>query len=166
MSRLASSLRGIIAQRLVRRICDNCEVEHQPSHDELFWLGHIDNNLDNVTFKRGKGCQKCNHTGYRGRMGVFELLELTDPMMNALKAGDTVAFGEHALRSPGYKPLSHVALTYAKMGLTTVEEVLKLVEMVAELPQNDEQEEQSAKRDSDTNGNAGGGLSLEDIPDA
>lgn len=96
---------------------------------------------------------------------MFELLELTEPMMNALKAGDTVAFGEHALRSPGYKPLSHVALTYAKMGQTTVEEVLKLVEMVAELPQSDEQDDQPAKSDSGNNGNTGG-LSLEDLPDA
>ena len=163
---VASSLRGIIAQRLIRRICDNCEVDYQPSNDELFWLGHIDSNLSAVSFKRGKGCQKCNHTGYRGRVGVFELLELTDPMMNALKAGDTVAFGEHALRSPGYKPLSHVALTYAKMGMTTVEEVLKLVEMVAELVHSEEQEEQHAKTDQDNNSNTGGGLSLEDIPDA
>lgn len=163
---VASSLRGIIAQRLVRRICDNCEVEHKPSHDELFWLGHIDSNLDAVTFKRGKGCQKCNHTGYRGRMGVFELLELTDPMMNALKAADTVAFGEHALRSPGYKPLSHVALTYAKMGQTTVEEVLKLVEMVAELPGGSEQDEQHETTDNGNNNRGSAGLSLEDLPDA
>ena len=59
-----------------------------------------------------------------------------------------------------------MALTYAKMGMTTVEEVLKLVEMVAELVHSEEQEEQHAKTDQDNNSNTGGGLSLEDIPDA
>lgn len=164
---VASSLRGIIAQRLVRRICDNCEVEYQPTHDEIFWLSHIDSNVESVTFKRGRGCQKCNQTGYRGRLGVFELLELTDPMMNALKASDTVAFGEHAMNSPGYSPLSHVALTYAKMGLTTVEEVLKLVEMVAELPGGDDNAADSDDENNDDGPpNNTGGLSLEELPDA
>ncbi|MFS1702106.1 MSHA biogenesis protein MshE [Aestuariibacter sp. GS-14] len=168
---VASSLRGIIAQRLVRRICDNCETTYTPTHDELFWLSHIDKHVDKVTFKRGMGCQKCNHSGYRGRIGVFELLELTDPMMEALKNADTAAFSSHATRSPGYKPLSHVALTYAKMGRTTVEEVLKLVEMVAEVPQTEHGVEQAEtvlhpQNDSEKPGKSAGGLSLEDIPDA
>lgn len=168
---VASSLRGIIAQRLVRRICDNCETQYTPTHDELFWLSHIDPNVENVVFKRGAGCQKCNQSGYRGRIGVFELLELTDPMMDALKSADTAAFSTHASNSPGYKPLSHVALTYAKMGHTTVEEVLKLVEMVAEVPKTEQDDEQSEaaptlQQDVPNQGKPDGGLSLEDIPDA
>lgn len=129
---VASSLRAIIAQRLVRRLCENCKVDYQPDEDEMFWLSNIDESVHQTKFKIGNGCQNCNHTGYRGRVGVFELLEMTEPMMAALKSGDTVAFGEAAQNSPSYTPLSHVALTYAKMGKTSVEEVLKLVEMVAE----------------------------------
>ena len=125
-------MRAIIAQRLVRRICDNCKTEYTPTDDELFWLKSIDASAANVTFKKGDGCQSCNQTGYRGRVGVFELLEMTESMMMALKANDTVAFTESAQRAPGYEPLAKVALTYAKMGITTVPEVLKLVEMVAE----------------------------------
>lgn len=178
---VASSLRGIVAQRLVRKICDNCETTYTPTEDEWFWLSNVDKQVRNVTFKKGAGCQKCNHSGYRGRVGVFELLEMTDKMMDALKSGDTVAFGHAAAQSPGYQPLAHVALTYAKMGVTTVEEVLKLVEMVAEAPQSEQNDyaetgaltleasatsvnepisEKPQDKFPDT-----GGLSLEDIPD-
>jgi MSHA biogenesis protein MshE len=129
---VASSLRGIVAQRLVRKICDNCTTEHIPTEQELFWLSHIDKSVRDVSFKKGKGCRKCNQTGYRGRLGVFELLEMTDEMMRALKRGDTNAFSDAAEKNPNYTPLAHVALSYAKMGITTVEEVLKLVEMVTE----------------------------------
>ena len=130
---VASSLRAVIAQRLVRRLCDNCKEDYQPTEEELFWLSNIDENVSQISFKKGSGCQNCNQTGYRGRVGVFELLEMTEPMMKALKEGDTVKFGEVAVQSPNYAPLSHVALTYAKMGITSVEEVLKLVEMISEV---------------------------------
>ncbi|WP_084407363.1 GspE/PulE family protein [Aestuariibacter salexigens] len=129
---VASALRAIVAQRLVRKICENCVIDDEPDADELFWLQHLDEKAATINFKKGRGCQKCNQTGYRGRVGVFELLEMTDAMMNALKQSDTVAFAEAAKRSIGYQPLSHVALTYAKMGITTLDEVLKLIEMVAE----------------------------------
>lgn len=129
---VASSLRGIVAQRLVRKICDNCESEYTPTEQELFWLSNIDKSVSSVSFKHGKGCRKCNQTGYRGRLGVFELLDMTDDMMRALKREDTNAFSDAAENNPNYTPLAHVALSYAKMGITTVEEVLKLVEMVAD----------------------------------
>jgi MSHA biogenesis protein MshE len=158
---VASSLRGIVAQRLVRRICDNCTVDYTPNAQELFWLSNIDPSVENVTFKRGAGCQKCNMTGYRGRVGVFELLEMTDDMMRALKVADTIAFSDAAERNPHYKPLSHVALTYAKMGITTVEEVSKLVETVVEMPM---EETPSALGAEVSNEPDTGGLSLEDIP--
>ncbi|MBT0586871.1 GspE/PulE family protein [Alteromonas oceanisediminis] len=129
---VATSLRAIIAQRLVRRICENCSVSHTPDEDELFWLGNIDENATQFSFKRGLGCQKCNQTGYRGRVGVFELLEMNEQMMTALKSDNTEVFSQAALQNKSYRPLAHTALTYAKMGITTVEEVLKLVERIAE----------------------------------
>lgn len=129
---VASSLRAVVAQRLVRRVCDNCKTPYTPDDEELFWLRNIAPDVANIQFVRGSGCQSCNQTGYKGRVGVFELLEMTEPMMNALKSSDTAMFADVAKRAPGYAPLSHVALTYAKMGLTSVEEVLKLVEMVSE----------------------------------
>lgn len=129
---VASSLRAIVAQRLVRRVCTNCAIDYEPTEEELFWLSHIDSQVASIKFKKGKGCQNCNQTGYQGRVGVFELLEMTESMMNALKTGDTAGFSNAAEQSPNYAPLSHVALSYAKLGITTVDEVLKLVEMVAE----------------------------------
>jgi MSHA biogenesis protein MshE len=128
----ATSLRAIVAQRLVRRNCDNCQADYQPNAEEQVWLSSLDSELSNAKFKRGTGCQNCNHTGYRGRVGVFELLEMTESMMNALKNNDTTEFSHVAKLSPGYAPLAKMALTYAKMGITSVEEVLKLIEMVAE----------------------------------
>jgi MSHA biogenesis protein MshE len=128
----ATSLRAIVAQRLVRRNCDNCQTDYQPNAEEQVWLSSLDSELSTAQFKRGTGCQNCNHTGYRGRVGVFELLEMTESMMNALKNNDTTEFSHVAKLSPGYSPLAKMALTYAKMGITSVEEVLKLIEMVAE----------------------------------
>lgn len=129
---VASSLRAVIAQRLVRKVCESCSEAYQPTREESLWLKSIDSQVANVTFRRGRGCQTCNNTGYRGRVGVFELLEMTESMMNALKTNDSVQFGQAALHSPGFVPLAKVALTYAKMGITTVDEVLKLIEMVAD----------------------------------
>ncbi|MDM7859143.1 ATPase, T2SS/T4P/T4SS family [Alteromonas sp. ASW11-36] len=177
---VATSLRAIVAQRLVRRVCDNCSVDYQPDEDELFWLNHIEESAGEITFKRGLGCQKCNQTGYRGRVGVFELLEMNEQMMTALKTNDTESFSQAARESKGYRPLAHTALTYAKMGVTTVEEVLKLVEIVAErdidyqldetshleqIQAPQEVKSQSLGNTAEPTQGLGGGLSLEDIPD-
>ena len=129
---VASSLRAVIAQRLVRKVCESCSETYTPTPEETLWLKNIDPQISNVTFRRGRGCQTCNNTGYRGRVGVFELLEMTESMMNALKLNDSIRFGQAAQLSPGFVPLAKVALTYAKMGITTVDEVLKLIEMVAD----------------------------------
>lgn len=129
---VASSLRAVVAQRLVRKICNNCSEDYRLNAEELLWLNNLDDNLEAINFKRGKGCQSCNRTGYKGRIGVFELLEMTENMMNALKLNDTISFSQAAQNSPGFVPLAKVALMYAKMGITTVDEVLKLIEMVAD----------------------------------
>jgi MSHA biogenesis protein MshE len=129
---VASSLRAIIAQRLVRRICENCCVDEELSDEARFWLKTLNEDISQATFKKGAGCQKCNHSGYRGRVGVFELLEMTEAMMNALKNNDTNGFSVAAHGSPDYKPLAHSALLYAMQGITSIEEVLKLVEMVGD----------------------------------
>lgn len=127
---VASSLRAIVAQRLVRKICENCKVPYQPHAEELLWLKSLDPLLGEVSFYHGKGCSSCGKSGYKGRLGVFELLEMSESMMNALKVNDTVLFADVAKHSPGFVPLAKVALTYAKMAITTIEEVLKLIELV------------------------------------
>lgn len=129
---VASSLKAIIAQRLVRKVCDNCATDHQPSEDHKIWLAQLDDQLANYAFKQGKGCQRCNYTGYKGRIGVFELLQMNEPMMDALKNNDTSAFTQAAKASKSYRSLAEAALDYAKLGVTTLDEVLRLVEMVQE----------------------------------
>ncbi|WP_340676973.1 ATPase, T2SS/T4P/T4SS family [Paraglaciecola sp.] len=152
---VASSLRAIVAQRLVRKICENCKESHPLGSDELLWLSNLDDNLAGISFKRGKGCSNCSKTGYKGRLGVFELLEMTENMMTALKTNNTAMFAEAAVSSPGFVPLAKVALTYAKMGITSVDEVLKLIEMVADdriINSAQEQEEPLEKELADASG--------------
>ncbi|REL28167.1 type II/IV secretion system protein [Thalassotalea euphylliae] len=128
---VGSSLRAVIAQRLVRRICENCRNDYRPDAQEQMWLNNLTGqDCSTLSFKHGTGCQSCQYTGYRGRIGVFELLEMNDPMMAALKREDTEAFTEHAKRNPTFKPLAKAAFDYACEGITSVEEVLRLVETV------------------------------------
>jgi MSHA biogenesis protein MshE len=119
---VASSLRAMVAQRLVRKICEKCSEDYQLNTEELLWMNSLDSNIKAINFKRGKGCQSCNSSGYKGRVGVFELLEMTESMMNALKVNDTVTFSQAARLSPGFVPLAKVALMYAKMGITSADE--------------------------------------------
>jgi len=128
---VGSALRAVIAQRLVRKICENCAIDYVPTSQEKLWLTHLTGkSVDDITFKKGKGCQSCQYIGYRGRIGVFELLEMNEPMMTALKKNDAEQFTQLSKDNPSFNPLSHVAFDYACQGITTVDEVLKLVEIV------------------------------------
>lgn len=128
---VGSSLRAIIAQRLVRRVCEHCSEEHKPDPQELMWLTNLAGERVNSTkFVQGKGCQSCQYTGYKGRVGVFELLEMNEPMMASLKRDDAQAFTELSKANPSFTPLALAAFDYATQGVTTVEEVLRLVETV------------------------------------
>jgi MSHA biogenesis protein MshE len=128
---VGSSLRAIIAQRLVRRVCEHCVEEHKPDSQELMWLTNLaGERVNSTTFVQGKGCQSCQYTGYKGRIGVFELLEMNEPMMAALKRDDAEGFTELSKANPTFTPLALAAFDYAIQGVTTVEEVLRLVETV------------------------------------
>lgn len=133
---VASALRVIIAQRLVRRVCKNCGVPYQPTTQERAWLASVSQqDFSQATFRVGTGCQSCAGTGYRGRIGVFELLELDEAMIDAMRMGNPQAFAEAAKASPLFTPILASALNYLQQGLTTIEEVAKLVEDVSESPQ-------------------------------
>ena len=128
---VGSSLRAIIAQRLVRRLCTKCATEYEVESQDMLWLQHLaGNRAEQVKFKRGLGCQSCHYTGYKGRIGVFELLEMNEDMMSALKRDDAESFTRLAKEHPGFKPLALSAFDYASEGITSVEEVLRLVETV------------------------------------
>jgi MSHA biogenesis protein MshE len=128
---VGSALRAIVAQRLVRRICDYCVETYNPEEQELFWLTNlVGERATNIEYKRGAGCQSCQYTGYRGRIGVFELLELNTAMMQALKREDAEEFTKQAALNKGFRPLAQSAFDYAEQGIISVEEVLRLVETI------------------------------------
>jgi len=124
---LATTLRSIIAQRLVRKICTSCIEEYTPDAFETSWIREeLNADISKYHYKKGKGCLHCGFTGYHGRMGVYELLDMNSELAEALRRDDSQGFVEAAARATGYEPLVHVAHDYAAQGLTTIDEVLKL----------------------------------------
>ncbi|MDC3212072.1 ATPase, T2SS/T4P/T4SS family [Pseudoalteromonas distincta] len=130
---VASSLRAIIAQRLVRRVCNDCRVPYLPDHQEISWLKYLGEDVTEAQFSKGQGCTACNHSGYKGRVGIFELLEMDDAMMDALRVNDTQGFAKAAKNSANFSPLSTMALNYAKQGITSLDEVFKVAEYIPEI---------------------------------
>ena len=130
----ASALRGVLAQRLVRRVCEHCSESITPSEQEHSWLkARLKERIEHAHFQQGQGCTYCNNTGYSGRIGIFELLELDDPMADALRANDTQAFTRAAKASEGFKTLTDSALEYATQGITTLDEVFRVTEQMEEM---------------------------------
>ncbi|MBM0419080.1 MULTISPECIES: GspE/PulE family protein [Aeromonas] len=126
---VASALRAVVAQRLVRRICEHCVEEKAPDEGQATWLTVLSGEAPGQhTYHKGRGCQSCNFTGYSGRIGVYELLELDQPMMDALRRNDAEGFAKAARQHEHYRPLALTALDYARQGITSVDEVLRLAE--------------------------------------
>ena len=127
---VASALRTVIAQRLVRRICPHCREIYQPEPGQMAWLVNLfGSQAHDHLYSHGRGCQSCSFTGYAGRVGVFELLEFDDAMTEALRQADPESFTLAARASHGYQSLVNVAYEYACQGVTTIDEVLKLAEV-------------------------------------
>ncbi|WP_421341196.1 MSHA fimbrial ATPase MshE [Aeromonas veronii] len=126
---VASALRAVVAQRLVRRVCEHCVEEKVPDEGQATWLTVLSGEVPGQhTYHKGRGCQSCNFTGYSGRIGVYELLELDQPMMDALRRNDAEGFAKAARQHEHYRPLALTALDYARQGITSVDEVLRLAE--------------------------------------
>ncbi|MFT3928986.1 MAG: GspE/PulE family protein [Spongiibacteraceae bacterium] len=129
----ASALRCIIAQRLLRRICPHCKEHYELDASERIWLTALagEGAGDNF-YSHGIGCPQCNNTGYYGRVGVYELLTMNEQMADALRRNDAGGFTVAARLSPGYRPLALIALDYARDGLTTIEEVMRITEALSD----------------------------------
>ncbi len=122
---VAGSLRAVIAQRLIRRLCDSCAQETPLTDEEEKMLTMVFGSIDdNWKFKKGVGCTRCNNTGYKGRMAVHELLEIRADLADALRVNDGIAFAEAAHQQSTFKPLAVCAIEYALAGKTTIEEVM------------------------------------------
>jgi MSHA biogenesis protein MshE len=125
---LAAALNGIIAQRLIRRVCDNCKVSVELTPGEQAWLSgqQVAGHGKAGQFTRGAGCNHCLQTGYRGRLGVYELLEMDARLTGAMQREDLDEFNQAAANKKSYIPLGRRALGYAITGLTTLEEVIRI----------------------------------------
>ena len=126
---VASALRAILAQRLVRRVCQHCKQPYQPDELEQTWLRHF-RAPAGLQFWRGKGCQSCHYTVYKGRIGVFELLVIDKPLADALRRDDSEEFARIAYNSPTFSTLGTMALEYAQQGITSLDEVIRVSEYV------------------------------------
>ncbi len=124
---ISSSLRGVVSQRLVRRICPYCNEEYTPEPEELERLG-IENE-PGLKFHRGKGCQNCYNTGYSGRIAVYEIMQVTPAIRQMIykQAGRTAI--EKALKDKenDFVSLRENAIALAKEGVTTTHEVMRIV---------------------------------------
>lgn len=125
---VASSLKAVIAQRLVRRVCLHCVEPYTPNPQELQLIRRMTRsaNPDVSRMRKGGGCPHCYNSGYLDRIGVFELLEINTAMADALRDNSVRKFNEAAHAQENYRPLSHSALDYALQGITTVDEVLRV----------------------------------------
>ena len=122
---LSSSMEGVLAQRLVRRVCTACKISERPDDELLRRIGFPRNRAQE--FFRGKGCSKCRQTGYAGRMGIFELLRMTEPVRRAILQRASAA-EIAAVAADDHEPMRFDGYRRAAMGWTTLEEVLRVTQ--------------------------------------
>jgi MSHA biogenesis protein MshE len=132
---IASSLRAVVAQRLVRKICESCKTSYSPiAQDKALIRSILGEDVDQASFHYGTGCPHCNNTGYHGRIGVFEFLELDEDLADALRREDASQFARTARSSSNFHSFAHHALQYAMQGITSIEEVIRVAGTVDDAP--------------------------------
>jgi general secretion pathway protein E/type IV pilus assembly protein PilB len=122
---VASALRAAMAQRLVRNICGSCKEEHPITEREIKMLGPIAKNIEAAKVYKGRGCQTCNLSGYRGRKGIFEMFAVDDSIQRMIFEHATSTDIRARARELGMRTLREDGLLKVASGLTTVEEVLR-----------------------------------------
>jgi len=121
---VASSVRAIMAQRLVRRICPNCAESYVPSEGELRALNLKPDQLEQANFRKGHGCDRCRNIGYKGRMGIFEICVLDDEIRRMVNEGLGVAMIRQRARDLGMRTLREDGIRKVLAGMTTPDEVI------------------------------------------
>jgi MSHA biogenesis protein MshE len=124
---VASALDGLLAQRLVRKVCDNCAHSVELGVHQVAWLSRYlsAEQIRATKFAEGAGCTYCNTTGYRGRIGVYELLEVDAALADAIRREDLGAVERLAARAPGFVPLVERAIQLAIDRVTSVDEIMR-----------------------------------------
>jgi type IV pilus assembly protein PilB len=130
---IASALVGVVAQRLVRRLCVHCRRQYTPPAEVLRSLNMTDADAASIPFYKSVGCDQCNHTGYRGRIGIYEVMRITDKLRRLISAKASEDQLREAAVSGGMITLGEDGLAKVKSGVTTPEELLRVVTEVREM---------------------------------
>lgn len=141
---VASATIGVIAQRLLRKICTECKEEYKPERGALEYLGLLGKGQDRLSesiiqyyqlrldedgwpiFSRGKGCDNCNNTGYKSRIGVYEVMRMNDEIRDLTAKNSTTAMVRFAAKQSGMVPLKDYSIRLVGEGLTSAEEVVRV----------------------------------------
>jgi type IV pilus assembly protein PilB len=122
---VTATLEGVLAQRLVRKLCTNCKTEYQPSLEQLMELELRPEDVAGRTFYYGKGCDNCNNTGYRGRQGIYEIMLLDDEMKDQIVQHASTQVLRQEAKKRGMRSLRQSGLMAIYDGITTIEEVVR-----------------------------------------
>jgi type IV pilus assembly protein PilB len=140
----AAATVGVVAQRLVRRICADCTEDYVPEKHTMEYMGLMDKNQEKPAestaqyyrlqlnskgwpvFKRGKGCESCNGSGYKGRVGVYEVMRITEELRDLIASGSTTAMIRFSAKQAGMITLKDYSLRLVGQGFTTVDEVIRV----------------------------------------
>jgi MSHA biogenesis protein MshE len=123
---IASAVHGIVAQRLVRRVCDDCAQLTEPTPQQRAWLqAHVEpERIYSMKFRVGTGCTYCNLTGYRGRTAIYELLEIDRALADAVRRGDATEFADILAKREDFTSLRDAALELVSTGVTSIDEAI------------------------------------------
>ncbi len=122
---VTAAIEGIVAQRLVRKICNNCKTEYKPSEEQLMELELKPEDVEGRVFFYGKGCDVCNNTGYRGRQGLYEIMLLDDEMRDLIVQHASTQVLRMESKKRGMRTLRQCGLMAIYDGVTTIEEVVR-----------------------------------------
>ncbi len=122
---ITATIEGILAQRLIRKICPRCKEAYDATEDELYALQLTLEDLEGRKLYRGKGCEYCNHSGYKGRMGLFEIMILDDDMRELIMKQASTQLLRNESRKRGMRTLRQSGLMALYDGITTIDEVIR-----------------------------------------
>jgi type IV pilus assembly protein PilB len=122
---ITATVEGVIAQRLVRKICTSCKTLFEPTEEMLMELGLTMDDVKGKSFYYGRGCDVCNRTGYKGRMGIFEIMTFDDAVRELIMKHASTAVLRGAARKQGMKLLRESGLEAIYNGVTTIDEVVR-----------------------------------------
>ena len=126
---VATAVRAVMAQRLLRRVCPNCKKIHKPTAQEIDMLQLTDEYLANHEFYEGEGCEVCHNTGYKGRIGIYEIFIVSEDLAKLIFANQPAGVIREAARKAGMRSLRDDAMRKAEAGISTLKEVITVTLM-------------------------------------